>query len=129
MKHSGTQSIYIILIFCLGMLFTACSDSGSEDADGGAGDGGGTAGDGGAVEVNDYSIGSGETEHVTEDLKIVAKGKVDIAGDLVADDESGADITIEAEGEISVSGEIKAGTGASAENGGSITLISKNGSN
>ena len=78
-------------------------------------------------EVEDFILPSGEILVVEADLKIEVSGRIEIEGDIVASGNNGASIELIATGDILISGSVRAGDGQGGQDGGSISMNSKEG--
>lgn len=76
------------------------------------------------IVAREYTLTADETREVTQDLHIIALKKATIAGNLVASQEKGQDITIDCIGNINISGIIQAGNSGDESSGGDIKITS-----
>ena len=76
----------------------------------------------GIMEVDEFTVESGDTVEVGDDLTIRSDGAVTLDGDLVAGSSAGQSITIEAGGPVTINGTIRSGAGAAGQDGGALTI-------
>jgi len=81
----------------------------------------------GLVEVDDFTLGVGESAPVEGDLTIRAQGAITIAGTLFAASETGHSVTLDADGDIIIEGVVAAGGGAAGQPGGAVRIVSRRG--